>query len=267
MSNSSSSNKIDLKDLSFVFIARIDSDDRMGNLQIIHHYITSNFDTNIIILECDKQRRLKKFDKYSNTTYIFIQDSNELLHRTKYINYAVNNLVKTKYLSIYDIDVILPVFQITKSYSLLCNNFSDLVLPYDGRFVDIILKDKIQYITRADLSFNDLQFRELHIKTRRSVGGAIFLSTSTYIESGMENEFFTSWGVEDTERLKRFFILGKKIDRVSGKLYHLVHTRGINSRFCTEALQLTFFSEYLKICSYTKSQLELYINTWPWKNQ
>jgi hypothetical protein len=45
------------------------------------------------------------------------------------------------------------------------------------------------------------------------------------IENGFiyENEFFVGWGPEDKERYFRFNILGYKIYRVNGDIFHLKH--------------------------------------------
>ena len=56
-----------------------------------------------------------------------------------------------------------------------------------------------------------------------------FFNRNSYIEGGMENENFIGWAPEDYERYHRFNLFGYKIGRVNDKVYHLDHTRGINS--------------------------------------
>ena len=66
--------KIDLKDCTFAIPVRIDSNDRMENLQLILMYLTHHFDTNIIVIENDKESKLENLTvlKYnSEINHIF----------------------------------------------------------------------------------------------------------------------------------------------------------------------------------------------------
>ena len=63
------------------------------------------------------------------------------------------------------------------------------------------------------------------------VGGAFLANLKSYIDAGLENESFYGWGLEDGERYYRWENLGYKIKRVSGPLFHLSHSRGMNSAF------------------------------------
>ena len=47
--------KRDLKDCTFIIPIRIESTDRMRNVITILCYLNSNFDTNIIVKEVDKE--------------------------------------------------------------------------------------------------------------------------------------------------------------------------------------------------------------------
>lgn len=57
------------------------------------------------------------------------------------------------------------------------------------------------------------------------------VNMESYKNAGMENEDFYGWGLEDGERFYRMYSLGYKIRRVQGPLFHLTHSRGINSMF------------------------------------
>ena len=63
------------------------------------------------------------------------------------------------------------------------------------------------------------------------VGGAFLANLKTYKKSGLENENFYGWGLEDGERVARWGNLNYKIHRVTGPLFHLSHGRGVNSTF------------------------------------
>ena len=80
--------------------------------------------------------------------------------------------------------------------------------------------------------------------------GAMLVNKKAYIKAGMENERFYGWGPEDFERYDRRKILGLKIHRSKGPLFHLTHSRGSNSTFrsmeqamnTNKELSLTHFS-------------------------
>jgi len=62
-------------------------------------------------------------------------------------------------------------------------------------------------------------------------GGAVLVNKEAYIKAGMENEKFYGWGPEDFELHERLKILGLKIHRSGGSMFHLTHSRGSNSGF------------------------------------
>ena len=62
-------------------------------------------------------------------------------------------------------------------------------------------------------------------------GGAVFANKEAYINAGMLNEKFYGWGPEDFELYERLKILGQKIHRSDGLMFHLTHSRGSNSSF------------------------------------
>ena len=57
------------------------------------------------------------------------------------------------------------------------------------------------------------------------MGWLLLYTENDYVAAGMDNEVFRSWGPEDIERVKRFEILGYKIRRIPGPLFHLDHER------------------------------------------
>jgi hypothetical protein len=58
-----------------------------------------------------------------------------------------------------------------------------------------------------------------------AVGGAVFARTDKYRFSGMDNEAFYGWGLEDGERHYRWLGFDFKIYRSTGCIFHLTHTR------------------------------------------
>ena len=84
--------KRDLKDCTFIIPIRIESSDRMRNVITILCYLNSNFDTNIIVKEVDKESifdksGLDQVKEYcgdiSSINYIFEQSDDPIFLREK----------------------------------------------------------------------------------------------------------------------------------------------------------------------------------------
>ena len=94
------------------------------------------------------------------------------------------------------------------------------------------------------------------------VGGAFFANRTAYIESGMDNLNIYGWGIEDGERVTRWKILGFRFKRVQGNLYHLTHSRGINSTFSSKEDRSFKLKELNRISSMTKEELKEEVSRW-----
>lgn len=221
--------KIPLTDVTFIIPIRMESHDRFENFQTVYSYLLSNFDTNIIIYECDVSRKLT--DKYINTnhtSYIFDNSDTDIFHRTKYLNRMLS-LVTTPVTVNYDIDVILPINSyVTARNNIVDNNF-DLVFPYTlGKY-----QKKVNTDGRVKLYYNylpDTLSENYFTESFAEYGHCQFFNTDSYKKYGWENEHFISYGPEDRERYERF----KKFDcnilyLEKSYVYHLEHSRGKNS--------------------------------------
>ena len=113
-------------------------------------------------------------------------------------------------------------------------------------------------------NMQDIDIRTCRKRRAHSIGGAIFFNKKSYINAGMENETFKSWGGEDDELLHRFTKLDYNITRTDGYLLHLVHDRGEFSQK-RHIHYNNNIKELEKIGSMTKIQLSNYIKTWEWR--
>jgi predicted glycosyltransferase involved in capsule biosynthesis len=138
-----------------------------------------------------------------------------------------------------------------------------MVYPYDGRFYFLCPELK-----KLFEEFRDFDLLHYHLKDRRLphgykfVGGGFIVNRQSYINAGLENENFTGWGPEDTERFNRWDILGYNIRRIDGPMFHLYHPRFENSYIADDNFA-DFHNEYFKICKMFPFELKNYINTWP----
>lgn len=255
--------RVDLSDMTFLIPIRIDSVGRLENLHIILRYLEKYFKTNIIILEADSKPHFSRYAIYENVRYEFIMDENRLFHRTKYNNLLIG-LSETPIISLYDCDVIVPVHQILQSVNTIRKGEAAVLSPYDGSFVNVDNLFKLMMEKLLDDKLLEYNCPKFPVSVKRSYGGAVMLDKKSFIEAGAENEYLTSWGPDDIERIKRMEILGYGVKRVPGPLYHLPHPRYTNSFYASWKIREKLMGEYLKICSLKKRRLENYIRSWPW---
>lgn len=223
---------MNLKDTTFIIPIRIESEDRRKNTLITLNYLCKYLSTNIIILEHDDIPRVPELldEIIKNDTiidYHFIKSSeNEIFHRTKFLNMMLN-IVTTPIVVNYDVDIILKPDTYLKCRDLIKDG-NDLVYPYffgESQYrVNYLGRDKIEKTNDVNI-LND----ENYIMWNSAFGHCQFFNAHSYKHGGMENEGFISYAPEDQERGYRFKKLGYNVVWNDDYVYHLEHTRGINS--------------------------------------
>ena len=222
--------KPNLTNFSFAFLVRLDTIERLENLLAVSRFLMKNLELKILVLECAPFNN-GVLEKLLDQTvqYTFQEDHDPILYRTKYLNQMIRT-VETPYVAVWDTDVIVPVDQIVKAVELLQSGEADFVYPYEKQFLDtspILRKLFLETGNIEVLEQNAKKMKEMYLPN--PVGGAFLANVKAYKESGMENEDFYGWGMEDGERYHRWENQGYKIKRVPGPLFHLSHGRGINS--------------------------------------
>jgi len=250
--------KHNLQNLTFLIIIKIDSEDRLCNLDILTRYLYHNFNTNINILEVDDIPRINKNTLHPSINYEFIEDIAPVLHRTKYLNYMTRK-ANTKFVAIYDVDVIIPVNQLVETYRLLSDDLYDVIYPYSGNFIGV--DPSVRFDFQRSLELTTLSSPSDDSLHSNSVGGVFVVNRDRYIEAGCENTNFVGWGMEDAERYRRFKILGLNIHRSTGPLYHLNHFRGKSSYNYGSTDIFNKKMEYLKVCAMSASKLATYVTS------
>lgn len=120
--------KIDLKEATFIVPIRIESSDRLRNIITSLCYIISNFDTNIIVKEVDKESvfardalpQITEFcEDVSCIKHIFEKSDSPAFHRQRVLNDMIMDST-TKVVVNYDCDIILPIksYVVTSSFRL-----------------------------------------------------------------------------------------------------------------------------------------------------
>jgi len=215
--------KADLQDVTFVIPFSYDHDDRLQNIRFVTAYLQHYFDCNITIGEINT-------DKLPDADMRF--DYAGQFHRTNAIN-EMTRAASTRFVFNWDCDVIVPPFQILESVRRLRAG-ADVVYPYDGDFA-LVPRHHFAQVS-ADYNLEPLVkpiYRLGNTRGTQSVGGALGYNRHRFLKAGGENERFVSYNPEDQERYWRFNLLGMNVQRVPGKLFHMEHYRGPNSRMDT----------------------------------
>lgn len=253
--------RIDLQDVSFLIPVMIDSPDRLDNLFTVVRYLNKHFNTKIVVYEYGETSSVIKTALPQSVEFIFEYGEEKVFYRTD----IVNKLIKksdTRFIAIYDTDVVFTISQITEAICLLRNEAADMVYPYDGRFANI---DQLAAVIFSKFLSDDFLCKNVDkfpISTCRSVGGCVFLNKENYKAAGGENLVFKSWGPEDIERYQRMKVLGYKIKRIDGLLFHLHHQRNFNSSYVSNESRMTFMEEYINIFNMKKNELQDYVSQW-----
>lgn len=256
--------KINLQELTFCIPVRIDSFYRERNLKTVLEFYSSQVECHYIIIEADSVRRIKDLPLMKNYEYEFVKDDNPIYHRTYYINKMLKQ-TKTKFAAIWDADIIAPINQLEKAYHLLNSGNITMVYPYGGCLWMINSFFSELFSKKYDIKlFEYFPMVQMLMNGYNAVGGAFLVNVNNYKKCGWENEHFIGWGPEDRERYKRLLILGQCPQRVEGSLFHLHHTRGINSNDIDKSLSYSTKKEYSKVCRMLPKELLEYIQTWNW---
>jgi len=257
------SDKLDLSDLTFIIPVSLDSKERGENIELIIDYLQYNFNTNIIVGESDhKGKKLEHLKKKVKYIYFDYNYKTQFFHRTRMLN-DMTKMCTTPFVANYDCDVFLYISDYMDSVNMLRNEVCDFIYPYNSHF-SLTPRTQIALIKKF-MDISKIEFKLCKHIRQSSKGGALFFNKEKFIEAGMENEKFRSWGPEDVERYDRFVKLGYNVQVLTSghDLFHIEHPRGTDSNRSN-----IYFSnnnaEYIKIGKMTKIQLLNYIKTWSW---
>jgi hypothetical protein len=231
--------KRDLSNTTFIIPLRIESDDRLRNIITVVCFLLESFDTNVIIKEVDTESvfeesalpQIKEFfdGNVSGLTHIFEKSNAKVFYRMEILNQMIS-MCKTDIIVNYDCDVLMKPETYIESCRMISEDNYDIVYPYGfGSWQKQIFADDkmISEFLSADCNFSILEKK--HTENLSRYGHVQFFNRFSYIDGGMENENFKGSSPEDIERHHRFVTLGYNVGRLDHWIYHLEHSRGINS--------------------------------------
>jgi len=257
-----------LSDVSFVIPVRIDSQERSRNLDLVIDFIMRHFDSQVMVLEADKERRYFPKNNGKQLQYHFVEDHSQVFYHTKYSN-CLYRMVDTPIMALMDTDFIAHPSQIIETAEQVRQGKTVMGLPYDGYAYLTMEKLVETYQQTQDLKvFEDAKSGLRTMYGKLSVGGSFLADTAKYLQAGGENEYFTDWGPEDIERVKRIEILYHPVPvyRAAGCYYHLWHPRH-NSGYRNQQTKIKLQQEFLKVCGMKQKELKRYVDSWNWNNK
>lgn len=219
-----------ISDITFITPVKIDSEERINNLDFCVNYITQRLKAPHIVIEQDIFNNVPNVIKANGYEYLHIKDDAGYFYKTRLINTAMAR-VRTPLVCIYDADVYILEGSFAAAVKQLTEN-SDIhfIIPHTGIFYDIPNFFSLDYNFRVD----KLAPRDLTKLHDNSPGGAFLARNNTLLQIGGYNENMKSWGYEDDEIIARAAIYGYPVVRpkVHFHCYHFHHYRGVNSSSC-----------------------------------
>ncbi|MDR1763359.1 MAG: hypothetical protein LBR64_05330 [Dysgonamonadaceae bacterium] len=225
--------KENLNDVTFLFLVRLDSVQRLENLLVVTDVLLKHFDTNVTIWESAPYNNgiLQKLLN-RKIAYKFVEDRDNVLYKTRYYN-EIAQTVKTPCMAIWDTDIVIDRKAIIETVSRLRNG-ADAAFPYSGVCYDIPEIIRALYLKNNDIRIlNRNRDKMKLLYEKQLVGGAVFVKTAKYLETGGDNETIYGWGNDDFVRYENWKAHNFSIYRTQNPLFHLCHPRGENSRYRT----------------------------------
>jgi len=260
---------INLKDTTFIIPVYVESEDRYNNAISVLGFLNHYFDTNIIIHELILNESKLDFLgglKNLNIKHITENFKNGVFHRTRQLNEMLN-IVDTRVVVNYDIDVLLPVDSYIESQKLILDSTYDVVYPYkESKTGQVRILQTLNRTTfNKDFDLNLISSNDYNLWSSKC-GHCMFLNTEKYVSCGGENENFISYGPEDSERYERFNNIDYNVGRIDDVVFHFEHSRTENSDNNNE-----FFNHnvnlYDELSKFSKDEIIKYYSNIDYKNK
>lgn len=252
---------VEANDLTITIPVRIDSPARLANLIVCTQSLLRTTSARIIVGSGGQNDIAAHLDP--RVEVVHIEDSPDTyFHRTRILNDLARHC-DTDFIANLDCDIIVPQMQWHHTLETLRNSDADLVYPYNGEMIEV----PYAYFPWLEQNRIDSMPHALRVVMHSSsVGGCVVWRQQSFIDCGMENEHFISWGYEDDERLARARILGCNVHRVEGPVFHLLHPRGENSTGVHPFYESNR-QELERISTMENEQLRNEVELWPWRQK
>lgn len=253
--------RIDLTPATFLIPLKFDSLERVRNLRLVLRFLTRHADTLILVAETGPVPAMAPHlrDLGPAVRYAFVPDDRPFFHRTRLLNRLVRE-TRTPVAVVCDADVVCRPANLRQALRLTLGE-ADVVLPYDGRFLDV------PEALIARLLGDPRQFpreEECRLLYPDGTGGMVFFKKASLVAAGLYNERFKSWGHEDRELLLRLAAFGFRLERVPGPMLHLHHPRFADSHPMKNPYFAANTREYERLRALDAASLRAEAVAFPW---
>ena len=238
----------DTSQITAIIPVRIDSAERLRNLQTVLRFIGNEYGCPVIVTESDTKQKITTGSvpeiSLPNVQYQFVPSSAQYFHRTRFLNDMLLQ-VTTPYVANWDCDI-LVCSNTMKEVCFLLEQGYDLVYPYcrgamvSNTVTPTLVADIVRTPTSKKLanckptsisSVGNPWLASKGIKGVATTGCLQVFRVQSYINGYGENEDFVDYGPEDYERFFRFHVLGYKIawlpsqSHTKCRMIHLPHPK------------------------------------------
>lgn len=230
--------KVDLKDITFVVLVRIDSVERLENIFLGIKSLNKFFKTNIIVCEsASYNNKILESLLKGKCRYIFNKDNDVILYKTRIIN-SITRYIDTDMICLLDADIVIDKKNIIHAVNLIRNGDFDVVYPYNGVCYNVSNIIRKVYIENQNVNFLYRNIGKMCLLYQYAVyGGIVLVKNNIYSNIGRENTNHYGWGNDDVDRYSRFLNNGYRIKRLDMPLFHLEHPRNVNSKFLSDSYE------------------------------
>ena len=252
---------VEADDLTITIPVRIDSQARLANLVVCTQALLRATTARIVVGTSRPKEISEHLDPRIDVVYVN-DPEDSFFHRTKILNDLARQC-ETGFIANLDCDIIVPPAQWRQTLDALRTHTADVVYPYDDAMIEV---PHAYFPWLEQGFFASMPPAYQIVMHTNSKGGCVVWRRQSFLECGMENEHFVSWGFEDDERLSRAEILGLKIHRVGGNIFHVHHPRGENSSSSHPFYEANK-KELERISAMDATQLRHEIEQWPWRRE
>lgn len=237
--------KVDLNDTTFIIPFSYDHKDRADNIMTVYSFLKLHFNTAILIGEVNTEKVIEAI-KYKMHRF----------HRTKVLN-DLTRKAETPIVFNWDADVVCSPWNIYKAVEAIRNG-ADIAYPFKHEFANVARNQLGPFLSSMDCGVFAGRLWPWQ-RPFKSVGGAVGYNKESFLKAGGENEAFISYAPEDQERFHRFMLLGLKIEKIPGTVFHMEHWRGVNSgeKHSDSARNIAIFQVEKRM---TAEQMREYVN-------
>ena len=246
-----------LDDVTFVIPVRIESADRLANVLALTRQLVATYDCRVLI-GCEQPDALRSVVSDSVDVVAVEGNPDDPFHTNRLLN-ELSRLVETPLRVHCDVDSLVPIDQMLEALRRVRTGSADMVLPYlFGIGVPVSERDAF---ARGDIRIERL------VRPRPMVGIPAGLcqvwTGSAFRRFGMENEYLIGWAPEDLERVERLDILGARVERVMGPIFHMDHAT-VAGRDHSSVYHALSQAERERVADMSRAELETEIRSWPW---